>query len=71
MRSLRPDGTFAEEPAIRTFDTATDVSAAPLWAAFRDRYTRARRHRDDACEGFPCGLFSSIGHVADWTCQCE
>ena len=42
MSSLGPDGTFLDEPATRGLDGATDLSAAPLWAAFRDRYTRAK-----------------------------
>ena len=42
MSSLGPDGTFLDEPATRGPDVPTDVSAAPLWAAFRDRYTRAK-----------------------------
>ena len=40
MSSLGPDGTFLEER--EGDEAATDLSAAPLWAAFRDRYTRAR-----------------------------
>lgn len=48
MSSLGPDGTFVEEPAIGGTDVTTDVSAAPLWAAFRDRYTRARERRESA-----------------------
>jgi hypothetical protein len=40
MSSLGPDGTFLDEPARS--GGATDLSAAPLWAAFRDRYTRAK-----------------------------
>ena len=47
MSSLGPDGTFLDEPAIRGTD-ATDISAAPLWAAFRDRYTRARGRHERA-----------------------
>jgi hypothetical protein len=42
MSSLGPDGTFFDEPASRGRDGPTDLSAAPLWAAFRDRYTRAK-----------------------------
>ena len=42
MSSLGPDGTFLDEPATGEPDRATDLTAAPLWAAFRDRYTRAR-----------------------------
>jgi hypothetical protein len=42
MSSLGPDGTFLDECIERGLDRATDLSAAPLWAAFRDRYTRAR-----------------------------
>jgi len=52
MSSLGPDSTLLEErPRDRveasTFSPpdATDVSAAPLWTAFRDRYTRARERR--------------------------
>ncbi len=48
MSSLGPDGTFVDEPAARSLDGTTDVSAAPLWAAFRDRYTRARERRGSA-----------------------
>ena len=46
MSSLGPDGTFTDERAIRGIDGATGVSAAPLWAAFRDRYTRAKERHD-------------------------
>jgi hypothetical protein len=53
MSSLGPDGTFLDErPTSRIRPSpyppregATDVSAAPLWTAFRDRYTRARERR--------------------------
>jgi len=48
MSSLGPDGTFLPEPAISDLDGATDVSAAPLWAAFRDRYTRAKGRSQNA-----------------------
>lgn len=42
MSSLGPDGTFVDEPATRDLGRVTDLSAAPLWAAFRDRYTRPK-----------------------------
>lgn len=53
MSSLGPDGTFLDErPTSRvpaspfaTREAATDISAAPLWTAFRDRYTRAKERR--------------------------
>jgi hypothetical protein len=52
MSKLGPDGTFLDEPASRVHASThsqrgatTDVSAAPLWAAFRDHYTRARERR--------------------------
>ena len=53
MSSLGPDGTFLDErptsrvPAspLATREAATDISAAPLWTAFRDRYTRAKERR--------------------------
>lgn len=48
MSSLGPDGTFLDEPATRGLDGATDLSAAPLWAAFRDRYTRAKERSQSA-----------------------
>lgn len=48
MSSLGPDGTFLDEPATRGLAGATDVSAAPLWAAFRDRYTRAKERPQSA-----------------------
>ena len=48
MSSLGPDGTFLDETAAGGLDAATDLSAAPLWAAFRDRYTRARKRRTGA-----------------------
>lgn len=58
MSSLGPDGLLLEErprrripaPPFLHAEPATDVSAAPLWTAFRDRYTRARerRHLDAA-----------------------
>lgn len=53
MSSLGPDGTILDEPAVGRVhastcpprEAASDVSAAPLWTAFRDRYTRARERR--------------------------
>jgi len=53
MSSLGPDGTLLDErptsrvPAspLATREAATDISAAPLWTAFRDRYTRAKERR--------------------------
>ena len=53
MSSLGPDGSFLDErPTSRVpaspfaaHETATDISAAPLWTAFRDRYTRAKERR--------------------------
>ncbi len=56
MSSLGPDGTFTDERAIRGIDGATGVSAAPLWAAFRDRYTRAkeRHHPGESLDNSPC-----------------
>jgi hypothetical protein len=53
MSSLGPDGTFLDErPTGQPGGAAyapkrgpTDVSAAPLWMAFRDHYTRARERR--------------------------
>jgi hypothetical protein len=55
MSSLGPDGTFVDEPAMRGRDVPTDVPAAPLWAAFRDRYTRAKErhgsHQTDKTHG--------------------
>ncbi len=48
MSSLGPDGTLVDEPATRGLDAPTDLSAAPLWAAFRDRYTRAKERRGSA-----------------------
>ncbi|MGH7125107.1 MAG: hypothetical protein ACREFI_12095 [Stellaceae bacterium] len=68
MSSLGPDGTFLDEPATRGPNGATDLSAAPLWAAFRDRYTRAKERpraaisgerrwieeRSDGCIEFAC-----------------
>ena len=48
MSTLGPDGTFLREPATSGLDGATDVSAAPLWAAYRDRYTRARERPQHA-----------------------
>ena len=56
MSSLGPDGTFLDEPATRGLDGATDLSAAPLWAAFRDRYTRARERRGSSHSGDEGGL---------------
>jgi len=36
---------LVDEPAIQDLGAVADVSAASLWAAFRDRYTRAKgRH---------------------------
>jgi len=62
MSSLGPDGSFLDErPTSRVpaspfaaHETATDVSAAPLWTAFRDRYTRAKARRP-------------LGDLSDWT----
>jgi hypothetical protein len=52
MSNPGPDGTLLERrPSNRVEASAfspleaTDVSAAPLWTAFRDRYTRARERR--------------------------
>jgi|GEM_PF-2100818 len=45
MSSLGPDSTLVNEPARSELDGATDLSAAPLWAAFRDRYTRVKERR--------------------------
>ena len=53
MSRLGPDGSFQDEgPATHvpgaTYvarGAATDLSAAPLWMAFRDHYTRARERR--------------------------
>ena len=69
MSRLAPDGSFVDEgPAGHvhgsTFsprEAATDVSAAPLWTAFRDRYTRARerRHLNENGE-LECRLASGI-----------
>ena len=61
MSRLAPDGTFLDEgPPGRVLGStfsplgaATDVSAAPLWTAFRDHYTRARERRP-------------LGDVIDW-----
>ena len=57
MSRLGPDGSFQDEgPATHvpgaTYvarGAATDLSAAPLWMAFRDHYTRARKRRQP-CE---------------------
>ena len=66
MSSLGPDGTFREERSARggppsnfaPLEGASSVSAAPLWMAFRDHYTRAkgRRQIDDISALFltPC-----------------
>ena len=49
MSCLGSDTTLLEERPRRHVDWprdgVTDVSAAPLWTAFRDRYTRARERR--------------------------
>jgi hypothetical protein len=68
MTRLAPDGSFLdEEPAGHVHGSsflpggaATDVSAAPLWTAFRDRYTRAKERRppsenlEPECQFAPC-----------------
>jgi len=62
MSSLGPDGTFVDDLDERSASrvhaspfaargVATDVSAAPLWMAFRDYYTRAKERRSLAEEG--------------------
>jgi hypothetical protein len=48
MSSLGPDGTFLDERATLELEVTTDFSAAPLWVAFRDRYTRARERPERA-----------------------
>jgi hypothetical protein len=53
MSRLAPDGSFLDErppghvpgSTYSPAAAATDVSAAPLWMAFRDHYTRARERR--------------------------
>ena len=68
MSRLGPDGSFLDEgPASHVPGAsyvprraATDLSAAPLWMAFRDHYTRARERRQPPenapfeCELAPC-----------------
>jgi hypothetical protein len=68
MSKLAPDGNFLdEEPAGNVHGSnfsltgaATDVSAAPLWMAFRDHYTRAKQRRQPSesveleCQLAPC-----------------
>jgi len=61
MSRLAPDGTFLDErPADLVpgsiwspLGAPTDISAAPLWAAFRDHYTRAKQRRQ-------------LGDAVDW-----
>jgi hypothetical protein len=60
MSRLAPDGSFQDEgppghvpgSTYSPGEAATDVSAAPLWMAFRDHYTRAkeRRHPRESIE---------------------
>lgn len=68
MSRLGPDGNFLDEgPASHVpgapyapRGAATDLSAAPLWMAFRDHYTRARERRQPSesvefeCQLAPC-----------------
>ena len=69
MSRLAPDGSFLDEgPAGRVHgstlpqgEAATAVSAAPLWMAFRDHYTRARERRHPSETGeLECRLASCL-----------
>ena len=64
MSSLAPDGTFLDEPATRGLDGATDLSAAPLWAAFRDRYTRPKERPQSGSSSEEIWIEEpSVGHI--------
>jgi len=81
MSSLGPDCTLLDArptsrvPAspLTTSEAATDISAAPLWTAFRDHYTRAKkpRHLDEAGEGSSRGLLGDIGQIAVTALRCD